>query len=224
MLISILPGSFKPPHKGHLSILEKLIKKNFFSKIIILISKKPRPLDKRFLEPEKQKKQFLINALKDYSIHLENKNLKKKDIILLIKNLIEENKIKTITAEKSLKIWKLYLKYIKQKYKDFKLPKIEFRIAATNNILLEIDKTIRESFKEKQSKIILIKSFKNKLNTRFQFLEKKFGKYIKVNILPDIKNIHATNIRNALLKNNKKTILSYFPKELNDKIYTILKK
>lgn len=39
MNITIIPGSYKPPHKGHLSLVEKLIKKNNNSKIIIIISK-----------------------------------------------------------------------------------------------------------------------------------------------------------------------------------------
>jgi cytidyltransferase-like protein len=37
--IALFPGAFKPPHKGHLSLIEKLIKKNNNSKIIIIISK-----------------------------------------------------------------------------------------------------------------------------------------------------------------------------------------
>jgi len=229
-LISIIPGSFKPPHKGHLSLLEKLIKKNKNSKIIIIISKKARPIDKRFLYMENQKKEVLVNALKDYSYNKES--LTKKEIIEFIKKLIEKNIIKTITPEQSLIIWKIYLRYLRKKYKTkdptISFPIIEFRITPTNNILAETNKVIRDSFKEHFDEIILMKSMKNANNGRFNFLEKRYGKYIKTVLFPDIKNIDATGMRDALIKNSIPDFIKYLPHDLNKniklKIYKLLKK
>jgi cytidyltransferase-like protein len=226
-LISIIPGSFKPPHKGHLSLLEKLIKRKKNSKIIIIISKKARPIDKRFLYMENQKKEVLVNALKDYSYHKEN--LTKKEIIQFIKKLIEKNIIKTISPEQSLIIWKIYLRYLRKKYdKKIIFPIIEFRITPTNNILAETNKAIRDSFKEHFDEIILMKSMKNANNGRFNFLEKRYGKYIKTILFPDIKNIDATGMRDALMLNNIPNFIKYLPKDLNKntklKIYNLLNK
>lgn len=229
-LISIIPGSFKPPHKGHLSLLENLIKRKKNSKIIIIISKKARPIDKRFLYMESQKKEVLVNALKDYSYYKEN--LTKKEIITFIKKLIDKNIIKTITADESLLIWKIYLRYLKKIYKskdqNNKFPKIEFRITPTNNILAETNKAIRDSFKEHFNEIILMKSMKNANNGRFNFLEKRYGKYIKTILFPDIKNIDATGMRDALIRNNIVTFIKYLPQDLSKniklKIYNLLKK
>ena len=55
--IIIIPGSFKPPHIGHLSLIEKLINKKTISKIIIVISNKSRPLDSIFQYPSQKSKE-----------------------------------------------------------------------------------------------------------------------------------------------------------------------
>jgi hypothetical protein len=41
-MIVYFPGSFKPPHRGHFSIIDTLLKNKLISKIYILISKKSR--------------------------------------------------------------------------------------------------------------------------------------------------------------------------------------
>ena len=223
----ILPGSFKPPHKGHLSLLLKIIKKSkkeHIGKIVILISKKVRPLDNRFSYLEQKSKEELQNALGDYYQGEEYKkilSLKKNDLIKFIKELLLHDKLLNVNAEQSLKIWKIYIKNL-----GINIPKIEVRISNQNNIMLETDKIILELFREKYKKIILLKSAKNASNSRFDFLERKYSRYIETRLFPDIKNIEATGMRYALLNNDYNLFLKYLPKDLSknicEKIYKIL--
>ena len=45
MHIGLFPGSFKPPHKGHLQMVKDAIRKDKLDKVVIIISKYPRYLD-----------------------------------------------------------------------------------------------------------------------------------------------------------------------------------
>ena len=229
--ITIIPGSYKPPHKGHLSIIEKLIKKNNNIKIIIIISKKPRSLDKNFLYMEKRSKIELQNALIKY-FPLEKEeilSLTKKEIIVKINKLIKEGLLKSVDEYQSYKIWNIYLKYLQKKYSEKKynniiFPKIIFRKCENNNIISETNKVILELFrnakKEEKNinkKIILMKSAKDESNTRFKLLEERYSKYIKTKLFPNIKDIDATGMRNCILNNDKKKFIKYLPKDLEEK-------
>lgn len=223
MNITIIPGSFKPPHKGHLSLIEKLIKDKNNSKIIILITKKSRPLDSRFLYLEKSSKIELQNALIEYLPNEKDELIKlnKNLIIKKIKELINNNILKSINAQQSLKIWKIYLKYLKNKY--IALPKIIFKICESDSMIKDTFNIIRVLFKDKKQ-IILMKSDKNKNNKRFNLFEKYFSKYVKVELFPNIKNIDATGMRTSILNNNKEEFIKYLPKNLeNNKIEKIWK-
>jgi len=241
--ITIIPGSYKPPHKGHLSLIEKLIKKKNNkgnNKIIIIISKKSRPLDETFKMENKSKEQLqeaLIKYFpkeKDEILALNKGNLQKK-----IKTLIETHKLKAVNYKQSLKVWNIYLKYLKNKYRKepkcnegsskfslvyegkyskSKLPIIQFKVSETNNIIQETTKTMLKCFREdKPEKIILMKSEKNKNNKRFDFLTTRFGKYIDTVLFPNIKDIDATGMRKDILNNNKNSFMKYLPKDLDEK-------
>ena len=223
--ITIIPGSYKPPHKGHLSLIEKLIKKNNNIKIIIIISKKPRSLDKNFLYMEKKSKLELQNALIKY-FPLENEqilSLTKKDIILKINKLIQNNLLQSVNEDQSYKIWNIYLKYLQKKYSEkkyFKInfPKIIFRKCENNNIISETNKVILELFRKDNAKnIILMKSDKDASNSRFKLLEERYSKYIKTQLFPNIKDIDATGMRTSILNNNKTKFIKYLPKDLEEK-------
>jgi phosphopantetheine adenylyltransferase len=226
MNITIIPGSFKPPHKGHLSLIEKLIKDKNNSKIIILITKKSRPLDSRFLYPEKSSKIELQNALIDYLPNEEDTiiNLNKSLIIKKIKELIHTNILKSINAQQSLKIWKIYIKYLKDKYNNIILPKIICKICESNSMIKDTFNIVRTLFKNKKQ-IILMKSEKNKNNKRFNLFEKSFKKYVKTVLFPNIKDIDATGMRTSILNNDKDTFMKYLPKNIEnnikDKIWNI---
>ena len=229
--ITIIPGSYKPPHKGHLSLIEKIIKKNNNSKIIIIISKKPRSLDKNFLYMEKKSKIELQNALIKY-FPLKKEEillLNKKDIIVKINELIKNKLLKSVDDNQSYKIWKIYLKYLQKKYSKINFPKIILRKCENNNIILETNKVILELFhNEKAKNIILMKSAKNENNSRFKLFEQRYSKYIKTQLFPNIKDIDATGMRTCILNNDKKKFIKYLPKNLEEKdinnIWKILSK
>jgi len=223
--ITIIPGSYKPPHKGHLSLIEKLIKKNNNIKIIIIISKKPRSLDKNFLYMEKKSKLELQNALIKY-FPLENEqilSLTKKDIILKINKLIQNNLLQSVNEDQSYKVWNIYSKYLQKKYSEKKyikinFPNIIFRKCENNNIISETNKVILELFRKDNAKnIILMKSAKDESNSRFKVLEERYSKYIKTQLFPNIKDIDATGMRTSILNNDKTKFIKYLPKDLEEK-------
>tara|TARA_A100001015_G_scaffold285710_1_gene353567 strand:- start:2462 stop:3034 length:573 start_codon:yes stop_codon:yes gene_type:complete len=91
----IFPGSFKPPHKGHIKILINIIKKqkNKDFKIIIIISKKGRKLN------NKTKK--IVSAqqsLKIFKIYINELN----------KNFKLNNNIKVSISKKSSPLLNIY--------------------------------------------------------------------------------------------------------------------
>jgi cytidyltransferase-like protein len=226
--ITIIPGSYKPPHKGHLSLIEKIIKKNNNIKIIIIISKKPRSLNEKFLYMEKKSKIDLQNELIKY-FPLEKEgilSLTKKDIIVKINKLINERLLKSVNDNQSYKIWNIYLKYLQKKYSEKKyfkinIPKIIFKKCENNNIILETNKVILELFRNekniKEKNIILMKSAKNASNSRFKLLEERYSKYIKTQLFPNIKDIDATGMRTCILNNDKTKFIKYLPKDLEEK-------
>ncbi len=215
--IFIIPGSYKPPHKGDLSLIERLIKKKIASKIIIIISRKMRPLDKRFSPYLEISTDKLRNALIEYFPSKESliNKMPKSELKKYVNSLLDSNKLKSITYKESLKIWDIYLKYLKDKYKNIELPKIIFHVAPTNNIIQETTKVMLKSFQE-HKKIILMKSAKDKENKRFNFIEKRFGKYIRVQLFPNIKDIDATDMREAILNGDYKKFETYLPSDLKE--------
>lgn len=223
--ITIIPGSYKPPHKGHLSLIEKLIKLKDNSKIIIVISKKSRPLDNRFLYMNNSSKIELQNALIEYLPHEKNEIvlLSKTDLIKKINNLIKSGFLKSIDYNQSIKIWNIYLKYLKKKYKN--IPQIIF--IESDNIIKETTKIVLQILREDKPKMILLmKSEKNKENKRFQFIDNRFSKYVKTILFPNIKDIDATGMRLAILQNDKIKFSKYLPSDLTtyniNKIWNIV--
>ena len=61
-----------------------------------------------------------------------------------------------------------------------------------------------------------MKSAKDKENKRFNFIEKRFGKYIRVQLFPNIKDIDATDMREAILNGDYKKFETYLPSDLKE--------
>ena len=219
--ITIIPGSYKPPHKGHLSLVERLIKKQKNKKIIIIITNKSRSLDERFLYMEKKPKNELQTALIEYFPNERNKILllTKEKIIKKLKYLIDNKILKSINSFQSYTVWNIYKKYLIKKYKNtlIKLPKLVFKIAENNSMIKETFIAMTEAFKEKPKKIILMKSAKNANNKRFNIFEKNFKKYVKTLLFPNIKDIDATGMRMAILNQDKTKFFKYLPEDLSNK-------
>jgi len=219
--ITIIPGSYKPPHKGHLSLVEKLIKKQKNNKIIIIITNKSRALDERFLYMEGKPKNELQTALIQYFPNEKDEILllTKEKLIKKIKDLIDNKILQSINSFQSYNVWNIYKRYLIEKYNKtlIKLPELVFRIAESNSMIKETFKVVSEVFKEKPKKIILMKSAKNADNKRFDIFEKSFKKYIKTILFPNIKDIDATGMRMSILNQDKDKFLKYLPKDLLEK-------
>lgn len=200
MNILLYPGSFKPPHKGHIKIIEKLYNK--YDKIIIIISKNSRPLDNKLLNFKYQTKDNLIKICNKYFNY--NNNITKKNLINMIEDGIKNNIIKVIDANTSYNIWNIYITSLCNKYKINK-NKFKIIISKYNSPILDIYKYL------KNNKISVIKSEKNINNKRFN----NISSYVDIIISKTIKNINSTLFRNYLL--NNKNINKFLPKYLNEK-------
>ncbi len=229
MKIGIFPGSFKPPHLGHYQILEKMLnEKKKYDKIYIIISYRPRPLDQNLYEISNLPKESIYQVLKIY-----NKNLKvlntKKEYIDHYKELLKTGKIPYIRADQSHDIWKLYIDNLNKKYGDkIKDTEVILKISYAPSPILNVSKIV-ESIKKKNTNdnIHLIKSIKNKMNSRFDFIKVKYPD-VKVNVIKSNEpSIHSKLFRQSILNQNKKLIFNTFlPKDLTNqtknKIWKIL--
>jgi len=154
--VAFFPGSFKPPHVGHYTIVKELLPK--VDRLYIFISKKPRD---------------------------------------------------SITAEDSLKIWKIYLSKADMK-------KIVMHTTDISPIM-DIYKSLLDGSLglTKDDKIYLIKSKKDVSNKRFDLF-----KQLKFNItewtLPSFKTISSTNMREAIDKRDYKSFHKFVPLHLSE--------
>lgn len=228
--IIIIPGKYKPPHKGHLSLIEKLINKKSTSKIIVIISNKPISLDNNFTYMDQKPVELLKKSLIKYYPKKEVliNNMTKVELIKLINKYIVNKRLPSISPEESLLIWNIYIKYLQRKYDIRSIDQnIQFVISKNNNVVIETHKQVIKAFKEKPNMVILMKSAKNEYNTRFNFLEKVFGKYVKTMLFPNIKDIDSTKMRFYLLNNDKNGFMKFLPSDLEvmykNKIWKILK-
>jgi nicotinamide mononucleotide adenylyltransferase len=227
--IIIIPGKYKPPHKGHLSLIEKLINKKSTSKIIVIISNKPIPLDNNFTYMDQKPVELLKKSLIKYYPKKEVliNSMTKIELIKLINKYILNKKLPSISPEESLTIWNIYINYLQRKYGIRSMNQyVHIVISKNNNIVIETHKQVIQAFKEKPDSVILMKSAKNIHNTRFKFLENVFGKYVKTMLFPNIKDIDSTKMRACLLNNDKKGFMNFLPTDLEimykNKIWKIL--
>jgi phosphopantetheine adenylyltransferase len=217
--IIIIPGSYKPPNKDHLRLIENIIKNNNnIVKIIIIISKKPRTLDKRLQFYEYKSKDELQKVLIETFPNNNILELKKDQLINKIDNYIDIHKLQTINANQSLKVWNIYIKYLKNKYNN-NIPKIIVKIAENNNVIKDTAKIMLQLLRENRpTKIILMKCEKNRDNKRFNFLLKgSLAKYIDISIFPNIKDLDSRDMREAILNKDIIIFNKYLPRDLDDK-------
>ena len=199
MKILLFPGSFKPPHYGHFLVVEKLIKD--YDEVFIIISAKPRALDKRFRKIE-YKSLSEINSLL-------NMRAKTKEIALKKYNkMIKDGKIPSIKSEVSKEIWEIYKKYLPNGEKKLKI------IATTAKSPLLVAFAIYEKKKDKNN-ITMIKSDKDISNKRF----KNCDKNCKELIMKGFHDLNSSNAREEIRLDNKKKFYKFLPPKLsnNDK-------
>lgn len=203
--VLIYVGSFKPPHRGHYKLIKEYIKK--YDKIIIIISNKPRPLNRLLKEINNLDKDKINNIL-----GIDAKS--KKEGIEIYKKKINEGVIPNINSKESEKIWSIYLKYLDKKYRD----KISIIISRINSPI-KLGMSIYNKLDKLKYNVTFLKSEKNKNNKRFGEKVEIIGKYFE--------KINSTDIRELILLKKRKEFYKYLPVDLTEedklKVWKIVK-
>jgi cytidyltransferase-like protein len=203
--VLIYVGSFKPPHRGHYKLIKEYIKK--YDKIIIIISNKPRPLNRLLKEIDNLDKDKINNIL-----GIDAKS--KKEGIEIYKKKINEDVIPNINSKESEKIWSIYLKYLDKKYRD----KISIIISRINSPI-KLGMSIYNKLDKLKYNVTFLKSEKNKNNKRFGEKVEIIGKYFE--------KINSTDIRELILLKKRKEFYKYLPVDLTEedklKVWKIVK-
>ena len=200
--IYIFPGSFKPPHIGHLINILKIIKNKNCEKIYIIISKKFRPLNNEYYNLNNKSSEYIKCLAKKLNIEYTTKINTIKNIN---NNLIKNNMV--ITQNDSYKIWKFYLKYLPNNLKK----KIIIIKSKDNSPIITTFKLIKNNNNKNNNNYILLKSNKNSLNKRFDFIK---SNNIKKKIINEYKKLSSSNFRNLLLKKKYDKINKFLPKNI----------
>ena len=206
-MIAVFPGSFKPPHAGHFSIVENLLKHKDITEVIVLISQKPKPINNKLINMTS-----VIEARKEarkYIRGIDKMNLP--EISKKIKELTLEGKIPSITQDESYEIWKLYLSLLsKTKQKKVKLMKSRAKSPVQNGFVIKLGKDEAK----KGNKIVLVKSAKNGANHRFDFYDMTIGKKNIVTLeIPELGDLSSTNMRNLIEKHKYDQLKDFVPKK-----------
>ncbi len=184
MHIGLFPGSFKPPHKGHLQMVKDAIRKDKLDKVVIIISKYPRYLDDKIQNAKEYSKQEL-------EAHFGKYFSTKKAALTWIQSI--KPKSPSIDAVTSKKIWEFYLSKIK-------IPsevKIGLFFSPMINSNVYLGKELKRSTEHQYT---LYKSSKDESNRRFDFIQTKYGKNVYVRIIPLKYKIDGRVLRQAILQ------------------------
>ena len=192
--ILLFPGSFKPPHYGHFLVVEKLLKD--FDEIYIIISNKPRPLDKKY-------KNFKNKSIKEMNKILKTNFESKEDAIKKYEKLIKDKKIGVITGEMSKLIWEIYITYLNT-------TKIKLILSKAPSPVM-VAMAIYQKNKKKDN-ITMIKSDKNINNKRFKNCNKDCHKLI----IGSFHDLNSTNAREEIYLNKKSKFYKFLPPVLNN--------
>ena len=201
MKIVLFPGSFKPPHQGHLKVVESIIKKYNPDLFYIIISKKPRIIEKPF---NKKLNEFSSEELeilaKKYNIASDKKSIEK---------AVEDGIIPSISPRVSFEFWNKYLEKFPEKIRD----KIKLNVAFLPSPILTAFTIAKSKKMDKNDEIFLVKSEKDQNNKRFSMFD-DLGVKTKEIIIPTFKDFNSWQIRKAIY--NKKPIGKFLP-ELDSK-------
>lgn len=202
MKIVFFPGSFKPPHKGHLRVVKSILKNEKPDKIYIIISNKSRLLEEPF---QKKLNQFSKNEL-DKLLIKYNLHTKKE-----IQNAANNNLIPSITPNISYKFWKEYINNNKVKIIISSQPSpIIFSFILAKTMLKPNDE------------LILVKSEKDELNSRFSIFDKLDIKRREI-LIPTFNELNSWQMRKAIFNKDWKGLEKFIPKK-NHNLIKILKK
>ena len=204
MIYGFFPGGFKPPHQGHLKVVEAIMKKIKPDIFYIIISKKPRLLIPPFKKTYQLTEQNLKEISEKYKKQYDKKSLEKD---------ASNNVIPAINAKDSYDIWKLYIATLPKSMQG----KIKLYISPFDSPII-FGYTIIEKKLEKGDVLALVKSSKNGENKRFEIfdkLEKKGIELIYQNI-PKFDELDSTIARKYIVEKKKNKFYQFLPKKLSN--------
>jgi len=214
MKVAIFPGSFKPPHSGHLKVIETSMKKYKPDKFYIIISNKPRLL---IVPYELKLAQFSEKELENIAKKYKLKEPTKK----AIEEAAKEGKIPAINAQETLTFWKTYLETLPKEMQE----KIKVTISNQPSPIM-FAFLIAKNLK-KDDELLLLKAEKDEGNRRFSMFENLDVKREEI-LIPTFKDFNSWQMRKAIADKKWKEVEEFFPeklkKEERKKLLELLKK
>jgi len=199
MKIVLFPGSFKPPHRGHLKAIENVMKKYKPDIFYLIISRKPRIIEAPF---EKKLHEFSNEELSDLAKKYKIKKVNKSTIETALTN----GTIPAVSAKTTLEFWKEYLKLLPKKYVD----KIKVSISPLPSPVLYSFVIVKNKVKP-DDELILVKAEKNADNTRFSMFDRLNVKKKEV-LIPTFRDFNSWQMRKAIQNKDWKKVKTFLPK------------
>jgi len=203
MKIALFPGSFKPPHSGHLKVVETIMKKYNPDKFYIIISKRPRLL---VVPYELKLAQFSEKEMENIAKKYKLKNASKKGLEIAA----EEGKIPAISPEITKEFWKSYLETLPPKMKE----KIKVSISNQPSPILYSFVIVKDVVKP-TDELLLLKAEKDASNKRFSMFDNLNVKKQEI-LIPTFKDFNSWEMRKAISNKNWKEVEEFFPQKLNN--------
>lgn len=209
MKIVLFPGGFKPPHSGHLKVVETLMKKYKPDIFYLIISKKPRIIEVPY---EKKLHEFSNDELKDLAKKFKINKVNKSTI----EEAMEKGIIPAVNAKTTYEFWKIYLQTLPDKIRD----KVKVIIANQPSPVLFSFVIVKDRVK-KGDELLLVKAEKDKDNKRFSLFDTLDVKKKEI-LIPTFKDFNSWQMRKAIHNKDWKKVEEFLPKlDPKDKKYLI---
>jgi len=209
MKIVLFPGGFKPPHSGHLKVVETLMKKYKPDIFYLIISKKPRIIEVPY---EKKLHEFSNDELKDLAKKFKINKVNK----ATIEEAMEKGIIPAVNAKTTYEFWKIYLQTLPDKMRD----KVKVIIANQPSPVLFSFVIVKDRVK-KGDELLLVKAEKDKDNKRFSLFDTLDVKKKEI-LIPTFKDFNSWQMRKAIHNKDWKKVEEFLPKlDPKDKKYLI---
>jgi len=214
MKIALFPGSFKPPHSGHLKVVETIMKKYNPDIFYLIISNKPRLIVSPY---ERKLSQFstkeLQNLQKGYNLLSDKKEV--------IEKAAADGVIPAVNAEMTYEFWKIYIKTLPKKMQE----KIKISIANQPSPILYAFVIVKNKVKPKDE-LILLKAKKDEGNRRFEMFD-GLGCKVEEVLIPTFRDFNSWQLRKAIADKRWKDVKDFLPDKLDkedvNKLMKILK-
>lgn len=198
MKIALFPGSFKPPHSGHLKVIETIMKTYKPDKLYIIISNKPRLIVNPY---ERKLSQFTSAELKNlqtkYNLQSNKKNV--------IEKAATNGIIPAVNAEITYKFWEIYLKTLPKIMQE----KIKVSIANQPSPILYAFVIVKNIVKPTDT-LLLLKAEKDAGNKRFSMFDGLNCKKKEV-LIPSFKDFNSWQMRKVIGLKKWKEVENFFP-------------